>query len=149
MGSNHEKNWRSKISWHTPFNLQNELRKTFKQTLTTVFWIAANVQKWQLSFLTPLPKWITHYEQVKTILWIVSCTWHCFLNSRQIIHHIHLAMYCILYPWKLIKCNQQVIVSRFYRVFLKYMYFNALLALPTKEGGNKGVKSQKRAIKFS
>ena len=20
MGSNHEKNWRSKISWHTPFN---------------------------------------------------------------------------------------------------------------------------------
>ena len=23
MGSNHEKNWRLKISWHTPFNLEN------------------------------------------------------------------------------------------------------------------------------
>ena len=28
MGSNHEKNWRSKISWHTPFKMGNVGKKT-------------------------------------------------------------------------------------------------------------------------
>ena len=40
MGLNHEKNWRSKISWHTPFKelFKGKWRKKFKEIYLCFFW---------------------------------------------------------------------------------------------------------------